>query len=155
MYYSSYFNNIIKNSYKKFLLTKEGNLDENSNKIINQPERIIKPLKDHQKTLIYKMRKLEESNNNIYKNICPPTKKYKKIVSSKIAVLADKVGSGKSLTILSVIGTQLYINNNIILEMNNQTMISVYKQYNDNYYIKTNIIVVPHNIIKQWEKYII
>ena len=30
MYYSSYFNNIIKNSYKKFLLTKEGNLDENS-----------------------------------------------------------------------------------------------------------------------------
>ena len=71
------------------------------------------------------------------------------------AIIGDRVGSGKSYVILSLI-----MSNDITTRTNHQvqsfgynTMIFQTKETSSS--IKTNVLVIPHNITSQWEKYII
>tara|TARA_B100000405_G_scaffold263171_1_gene199352 strand:- start:378 stop:2195 length:1818 start_codon:yes stop_codon:yes gene_type:complete len=79
-------------------------------------------------------------------------------IKSNIGIIGDKVGSGKSYTILGLIAnndtplirfnhTMMYGNNNINVELKNLDL--------DRRKVRTSIIVVPHGIVKQWEKCIL
>jgi hypothetical protein len=113
-----------------------------------QSEKISTPLKPHQLSMIHEMNKLElnsfkyNNNNTIYD------------VKTSIGILADSVGSGKTLSILGL------ISNNTILptsktkytSFNNIISMSIIeKKY---VYIPINIIIVPHSIILQWSNII-
>ena len=147
--------NYLISSYNRYLLLYKNILNEDSNKISAQPNSIITKLKDHQLTSVCKMQLIENSSAHKIdtKLLCPNNNFYmsSSYISSRIGILADRVGSGKSLAILSIIALNPYLDNIDILENSNQTLINMYSL---NKYIRTNIIVVPHNIIKQWEKYI-
>ncbi len=111
---------------------------------VEQPEDITIQLKPHQLAMIHQMTELENPER-------------KKINSSEtfttsFGALCDKVGSGKSLTILGLISS------NKKLEMRERCVrsfgskVSVFKKVDK--YLPINIIVVPHGIINQWEGYI-
>ena len=111
---------------------------------VEQPEDITIQLKPHQLAMIHQMTDLESPER-------------KKINSSEtfttsFGALCDKVGSGKSLTILGLIST------NKKMEMRERCVrsfgsnVSVFKKVDR--YLPINVIVVPHGIINQWEGYI-
>ena len=117
-------------------------VDESSPKIEN-PEDIAIPLKEHQLAMIYKMSDLEK----------PDMKKLDSesgdLFKTDFAALCDKVGSGKSLTVLGLIANnkQLLPDDKCLQSFGN--MVHVYSK--SKLYIPINIIVVPHGIVNQWE----
>jgi hypothetical protein len=69
-------------------------------------------------------------------------------IKTNIGILSDKVGSGKTFMILGlIINNIMPKNNNVILQSSIFTSIS----YEDNQTaIKTNLILIPHNLATQW-----
>ncbi len=122
------------------------NLDEFSPRI-EQPDKIIIPLKEHQKAIIYKARKLEELKPfNIGEN---------KQMIIQFGVICDHVGAGKSYEVLGTIASAPSLKQ----ELNVCPLIPNPENNNCNIYKKStkidvNIIVVPHGVFKQWEDYI-
>ena len=123
-------------------------LNENSERI-NQPQLKIQ-LKQHQLALIKKCRELEDSSTKelIIDNIN---------IKTKIGIIGDVVGSGKTLSILGLIQEQKkittsipkYFSNPFISYINSSN--STYSNYNNKkFHENTNVIIVPHNIYKQW-----
>lgn len=116
-----------------------------------QPDNITLPLKEHQLTLLKKCRELENS-------IKTPMRKYiasqnkKLMIQSQIGIIGDIVGSGKTLSVLSVICSQpiLKISQNKSYQTRGLMTITSQTQP-DEVYLPYNIIVVPHTITSQWE----
>jgi hypothetical protein len=116
------------------------NLTESNNKIIN-PSNISVKLFDHQLTSIYAMLKLEEDG-------LIQTEHYEIYVN--ISFLSDKVGAGKTFTILGLISSKvLCTSRNKFLQSGSNISI---RQIEYKKAIKTNLIIVPHTIIRQWEE---
>ena len=117
-----------------------------------QPEKIMIPLKPHQLAMIHAMSELETSP--IIKVVDVP-QMYDEDLSftTNFGALCDKVGSGKSLSILGLIAHQklLPIKPRCINSFGN--MISQYSTFKNN--LPINLLVVPHGIVGQWEKYIV
>ena len=77
-------------------------------KRITQPKGINKELMSHQKTIVQKMLEIEESRTIV------PLKKNIKVglevplidlkINTNFAILGDKVGAGKTLTVSALIG---------------------------------------------------
>lgn len=118
---------------------------------IEQPIGIKIPLKQHQLALIHRCRLLEKSSIEQYKQGLYTIK-------TRMGIIGDVVGSGKTLSVLGLIETEKsiktcipkYYSNSYISYINEQN-ISYNQQHSslknlDN----TNIILVPHNIYKQW-----
>ena len=121
----------------------KNNLDEKSPRI-GQPEKIIIPLKEHQKTIIYHARKLE--------SLKPFDIGPNKQMITQFGVICDHVGAGKSYEVLGTIASSPSLNHNLKLQY--FTDLSNYTIYPNSKKIDTNIIVVPHGVFKQWEDYI-
>lgn len=111
-------------------------------------------LKQHQLTLLNKCVELENEGININDNK-ELTNKYNN-VKSNIGILADKVGSGKSYTILALLlinqvpkinykRTYVYANGHISFTLND---IKYKKEWD------LNILVISHSLINQWTSYI-
>jgi hypothetical protein len=153
-------------------------LDENSNKNIISNLKTIK-FKEHQKTAINAMIEYEEDNyvnikcesyikgyeikynsNNfnhsvyLYQHNIPQQVVIKYNYKYKYGILADKVGSGKTFIIMGLIMNKLIPkhkelikeDDNIIIDDNLETVNTLINLKE----IKTNLIIVPHNIIHQW-----
>jgi len=120
-------------------------VDENSPQI-EQPEDITIPLKPHQLALIHKMNDLETPEMNVLNQ--ENSEWYK----TDFGAICDKVGAGKSLTVLGL------ISNNKILKPIDKcfksygSMVHMYSK--SQLYLPINIIVVPHGIMSQWQTYI-
>lgn len=114
------------------------NLTSDFNKI-TQPNNISIELKEHQKTAIYAMSKIEDEGRIKVDN---------KIIETNIGILADKVGSGKSLMIVSLINYKRTPKKLPKINYGNQFI--CVKEINKNNTVKTNIIIVPHNLVNQW-----
>lgn len=127
-------------------------ITENSDQI-EQPLYWNIMLKEHQLSLVYKCIDLENNGIEFVDDVYLDSRFEK--IKSNIGLIADKVGSGKTLSILALISsnkqplvrfkhTQMYGFNNINVELKDTS----YE------YVKfdVNLIVVPHSIIKQWEK---
>ena len=153
MYNNNYYNRI----NNQFSLNENinnvinGNLDENSERDF-QPKAIKLNLKAHQLTLLNSMKKIENNMKNEF-------------ISSdgNYAIVGDKVGSGKSIVILSLISdnkefkfsnTRKYCNHDI--QRYGYSYSDFQSMYLDNSatIINSNLIVVPHGIFEQWKKYI-
>lgn len=153
------------------------NLNENSSKII-QDSRIKISLKEHQKTAIKAMIDFEdrgivkfsreatiqhfnivdkeERENNwyySYYNRNNQNIEYKNIsfeIESNYGILADKVGSGKTFMTMGLIAyKQIPSNRDKIIS---SSIYSVIKYKCNETPIKTNLILVPHNICRQWSE---
>jgi hypothetical protein len=132
---------------------------ENSDEVMQdkfqQPPTWDITLKNHQLSLINKCIDLE--NNGIdYKSCQYLSYKYDG-AKSNIGIIADKVGSGKSYSILGLLAmnkkplvkfkhTNTYGLHNINVELKDRTSNEIK--------FDVNIIVTPHSLIKQWEVYI-
>jgi SNF2 family DNA or RNA helicase len=124
--------------------------------VYHQPAHIRLPLKIHQRALLAAARKLEcnrpagitcEDGAQMY---------------TKYGVIADRVGSGKSLIALSLAGmerpqTEMFtaeasINHDVVVIKRHDESIKLIK----NEYIVTNasLLIIPHGLVAQWERYI-
>lgn len=113
--------------------------------MINQPEGLYIKLKQHQRTLAHRCIMLEQG-----KSINPAY-----TIHTKFGVICDKVGSGKSYTILSI----LLLNKDIAIynesnHINSFASVLVPESYGDIKSFKTTILIVPSPIIKQWVSYL-
>ena len=112
-------------------------------------------LHPHQLTLLQACINFE--NDKIYLN------KYKNLVDNyevgdndyirtNMAIIGDKVGSGKSYVILALILLNKSINNSQIESYGlNNIFINITSPLET---YKTNLLVIPHNLYFQWKKYI-
>jgi hypothetical protein len=120
-------------------------LDENS-KQSQQSNKVKIQFKPHQLALIQYAKNMEK-NKPI--KVCDNQE-----FISRISVLCDKVGSGKSYVMLGLIADNPgLIYPKKIIEYEASPLITKYS-INNKYYLPINIIVVPHSILKQWKNYI-
>ena len=131
-------------------------LDENS-PIADHPKNVNITLKRHQLSLLHQCMQFEKSripiacnNNTITKQDVAESNAF---VRTHVGILGDKVGSGKSYVLLSLINhgfnipdeplMRMYASNNILVCTNGVRS-----------NVKTNVLVVPHNLVNQWMNYI-
>ena len=130
-------------------------LDETS-KTIDQPSNIKVKLKPHQLTLLRNC--IEYENNRIKLKDYPTiSEKYPQLqendyIKTHLGILGDKVGSGKSYVILSLILCNKDINYSQIETFGfNKVFLNISTQIES---YKTNLLVIPHNLFFQWSDYI-
>ena len=117
----------------------------------SQPDSIKIPLKYHQLSLIDYCDSLE---NTIKKPIHIVDGEYEYDITTKMGIIGDMVGSGKTLSILGLIASTKHINRNLHFE--NNRMIADLCQIKcvkkpKNTSLNISFIVVPHTIFKQWD----
>lgn len=129
-------------------------LNDNDKKI-TQPKSIQIELMNHQKTMVQKMMEIE--NTGIIKVKDYSMQNYGNMInvkgseaeiSTNVGILGDKVGSGKTLMII----TLLTINKNMhsrLIELGGTQFYSV-KLKPSSQLIKSNLIIVPHKLLPQW-----
>ena len=125
-------------------------INQNSEQI-DQPEKIKLKLKPHQSAMIYAMNNLEQKR---YLQVCDAdnVSLFKEWFQTDIGCLCDKVGSGKSLTILGLIANKPNLKQRRMCFRSYGQHIRTYNVMK--YNLPFNMIVVPHGIISQWESYI-
>lgn len=132
------------------------NILTENDKQISQPKFVDIELMIHQRTIIHKMMDLEDKG---LIDITNPTFKNKNIIVGKIksaqiqtnfAVLADKVGAGKTLEIASLISVKKIIPDRS-LDYGSSQYCSI-KIKPDLTKVRTNLIVVPHKLVLQWSE---
>ena len=134
------------------------NILTENDKQISQPKSINIELMMHQKTIVQKMLEVEQdgiitikknSNSRISKNIITMPFSNAEI-KTNFAVIADKVGSGKTLSIVSLLSVKKTIVDRDI-DMGSSELWS-FKIKPDLEKLKTNLILVPHKLIPQWSE---
>jgi len=132
----------------------KNNLSETDKKII-QPANLNIELMEHQKTNIQGMIDIENDNHIFVENLIYFTGKptnYK--IRTSVGILGEKVGSGKSLMIVSLILlNKLPPEHEIYYE--SSKYISIMKSHiltstNISKKIKSNLLIVPQKILDQW-----
>ena len=146
----NYFQNIVNKNVKRINILRNGMLNSNSPKYTSTLDGIKLPLKEHQLTLLHSTLCLEASACCIVQigNI-----KYQ----SNIGIIADNVGGGKSISVLALITVKPTIEYtelpNQFINYENMGFI-VYTNETNRTILKGNLIIVPHSIFLQWDKYI-
>ena len=145
-------------------------LTENSNKIVHNQSLNIR-LKEHQLTSVYAMDELERTgtvnrkiNSMIHKyriideetshfyrmNTNREVKEIEYKIETNFGILADVVGSGKTYVILGL------LNHNLVPPQREKIISSgifTSLKYKDvEKPLKTNLIIVPHNLVTQWKQ---
>ena len=129
-------------------------LDENSPRTPFTFGNII--LKSHQETLLHHCLKLENERITLsecdqIRTMCRPNDS----LLTKVGVLADRVGSGKSFVIIALMmKSEMRVHQDDILIKSfgyNNVTFSVNR---GSQHIKTNLLVIPHNLTSQWSEYL-
>jgi len=118
--------------------------------LAKQPSSIKTELKTHQLALLKKCSDLEMSSNKpiMIQNGENSTIEFK----SKFGIMGDIVGSGKTLSMLSLIANKAALNNSLPMISMKSNLVSFVEHHDTlpTQIIPINIIVVPHTIYKQW-----
>lgn len=142
-------------------------LNELSIKIL-QPNNLTIKLKEHQLTSIYAMNSLEEkgfiskdvntfidryhiyTDDNYYgRRMQDKFKKISLTIHTNFGILSDVVGSGKTYIMMGLINHKLIpVEHDRILP---SSMFCSMKYKDIDRTIKTNFIIVPHNLVTQWK----
>lgn len=146
-------------SYSHYLQNSEFNIDldelDEDRPKAEQPANVNITLKPHQLTLLqrcidYETRGIKLNEFASLQQHVTPQDEFR----TRMGVIADRVGSGKSYVVLSLIAA-----NNIVER--DTTIISSCGMNNIVYFFqdskpvtKTNILVIPHNLCSQWDGYI-
>ena len=125
-------------------------LTENDLQII-QPVTITIPLMSHQKTIIKKMLDIEEFDEYDvkFKPSHYSDNKVNAKMETNIGILADKVGAGKTLSVISVISIRPKLKEKFTYLGGNKYM--TLKVDFEKKKLNTNLIVVPHKLVPQWK----
>jgi len=117
-------------------------------KVEIQPEKILIPLRPHQRAVISAMEKLEKESH-----IGHPYKNYK--TYSNFGFIGDEVGTGKSLMVLSHIARMKNEKDPIITNrLVGSTCGNLFTlQQNEISVESSTLVVVPHTIFRQWQQY--
>ena len=119
--------------------------------LAKQPNGINIILKPHQLAMIHRMTEFECHKTIKIQNSNVTEFEQDFFYKTKIGFLCDKVGSGKSFTILGVISSNKYLKPSL----NFDSVLGLYCLQSFNPHIlNMNIIAVPHGIFTQWQKYI-
>jgi hypothetical protein len=122
-----------------------------------QPDNITIQLKEHQLKMLNKCLELENRTISIeyydYYNYCDDYNHDPKLIDTKMGIIGDKVGSGKSFVVLSLIAKDFTKKYDTECHTFNK-LFKVSISLDGNLYKNTNILVVPHNVFIQWKKYI-
>ena len=120
-----------------------------------QPKGTCVSLKPHQLTLLnrcieFETRPLKLKEFSRLEGNATENDEFK----TSIGVIADRVGSGKSYVVLSLIKESVIIgkDNTIVKSCGNNNIVYSFKD--NRQVVKTNMLVIPHNLSTQWEKYI-
>jgi len=129
-------------------------LDETSPHTV-APTGCLITLKPHQETLLHRC--IYYENEKIKLNTFPRLARHANddhTVKMNMGVLADRVGSGKSYVILSLIKANDITTRttHVVKAFGMNGMI--FESYDSIVSIKTNVLVIPHNIPSQWENYV-
>jgi len=114
-----------------------------------QPSDIKIPLKTHQLTLLKKCSELENSSNVSIK-LHDTVNNTESEIKSTFGIIGDIVGSGKTLTILSLIAKQPFLTNKLPKMISKGSITCIETSLSVTTVKPYNIIVVPHTIYKQW-----
>ena len=147
-YYSSYYNT----QYVDETTILDFSSDE-----IQQPENITTTLFPHQKKAIKALAEIENTHK-----ISRFSQEYNFQINlnTNICIYADKVGAGKTLTILSLIEYNKSPKHNSTKTINTSHTSNTNFQYNITYTVninnvpKSNLIIVPHGLVNQWKKHL-
>lgn len=125
-------------------------LTENDLQII-QPVTITIPLMSHQKTIIKKMLDVEELDEYDvkFKPSYYSDNKVNAKMETNIGILADKVGAGKTLNVISVISIRPKLKEKFTYFGGTKYM--TLKVDFEKKKLNTNLIVVPHKLVPQWK----
>lgn len=112
-------------------------------------------LKSHQLSLLHRCIEYENNNQNLSNfSLLKPFVDKNDYFKTNIGIIADRVGSGKSYVILSIILCNNIVDkDNLIIKSSGLNNITYYFKENKRI-IKTNLIVIPHNLCFQWEQYV-
>ena len=134
--------------YQKYFILKKGNIDDESSNCTTIVSSNI-TLTLHQQKLLHQMKTLEQSNYQKRQIGYHDDNDY--FIDSKMGVLADKSGSGKSITLLSLISIQPFLKKKRNIMHFNLPYVT--KSYNTNY-INTNLLIIPKYLVSQWKELI-
>jgi hypothetical protein len=112
-------------------------------------------LKPHQLSLLQRCIEYENENKNLHSfgSLESYVRKNDYFITN-IGVIADRVGSGKSYVILSIILTNSIITrDNTLIKSSGLNNITYFFK-DEKKIVKVNLIVIPHNLCSQWEQYI-
>lgn len=124
-------------------IIRNGNINCNSDKLGVSTISFTKELKDHQKSLLYSM-------NNLENNYCEDDH-FK--VYSTIGIISDCTGSGKSISMLAhICNTPVYAPTEKVIQQFGSFVYMKCKASDD--FVRSNLIVVPHSCVTQWQQYI-
>lgn len=125
---------------------------DGTSKQVEQPDKIILPLKPHQLAMIQTMLDLEDNiNKDIFGHLSNHDEE--RTFQTDFGALCDKVGSGKSLVVLGLIATKKTIPIKAKCINSYGSIIREYSKFKFN--LPINLLTVPHGIINQWENYIL
>lgn len=120
-----------------------------SNNMIIQPVSLKTELMQHQKTAIYSMLELEQNGKVEFKMTYYDNEEKNLLVKTKVGILGDKVGSGKTLVIISLI-----MDNKIPPETTTQyssnMFTSIHLKNNEIFHKGCNLILLPMTLENQW-----
>lgn len=146
----SYYYNIVSKNQKRLKILRDGQLNSSSPKYSGELEGLKQPLKQHQLTLVHACLNLEKSCSNLVET---DILKYQ----SNLGIIADNVGGGKSISVLAFILAKPTIQTISLpvqfVNYENMGFI-VYSKENNKKTLNGNLIIVPHSIFIQWDRYI-
>ena len=126
------------------------NLTDSSHRIM-QPDDVSIELMEHQKTALYAMLKYEKEGKLEIKNNTHYNENMIFTVDTNMGILSDKVGSGKTLMIVSLIS----LNKTPIVDRNTYRYATPFVCVREKYtkdIINSNLIIVPQKLVPQWYK---
>lgn len=119
------------------------------------PHGINVTLKPHQQTLLARCIEYENSRVKLKQfNQLSHHVDEQDYFQTSVGILGDRVGSGKSYVLLSLLTTNDITNRNDVHIKSHGFSKVVYYIQNKSTSIATNLLVVPHNLAVQWEYYI-
>ena len=123
----------------------------------DHPSNVNITLWSHQLTLLHRCKMIE--NNKLQLNqfeslrATHPNLTDTDYLRTQIGVIGDSVGSGKSYVVLSLIKENDITNfGSTVKSYGHNKVVFCYSERNIN--LRTNLLVIPHNLVSQWETYI-
>lgn len=121
----------------------------------DQPDDIGVKLKPHQLTMLAAARNLEHNRlpYELYESHESSNDELSSYIRSRIGIICDKVGAGKSYVVLSLVLDDTPISvEPMIKSYYNGLVVTSAVQHKP--VINTNILVIPHSLCSQWQTYI-
>lgn len=119
-----------------------------------QPMVITIPMKSHQLKMLKHCLELENGDIKYVSLSAREATSYpfKKLISTSVGIIGNPVGTGKSLIIMALMGTQSPTPKCEYISFN--SVGRCYYKHTDMPSINSNVLVVPHTIYNQWKKYL-